>query len=153
MTLIALTSQNRRQVTEHAGRCRNFLVYEVQGDHIGEPRLIELPLGSSLHETAAGQTHPLDAVDVLISASMGDGLRVKLAERGIQACVTDETDPRRALQRYLAGELATQLASPHAHAHHEGHQHPEGHAHAHAHGHGGCGQCRCAHAAGVNHDA
>ena len=149
MTLIALTSQNRRQVTEHAGRCRNFLVYDVQGAHIGEPQLIELPSGSSLHETAAGQTHPLDAVDVLISASMGDGLRVKLAERGIQACVTDETDPRRALQRYLAGELATQLASQQARqpAHHEGHRHPEGH------GHGGCGQCRCAHAAGVDHDA
>jgi predicted Fe-Mo cluster-binding NifX family protein len=149
MTLIALTSQNRRDITEHAGKCRNFLVYEVNGSHIGEPRLIELPLGASLHDTAPGQPHPLDGVDVMISASMGEGLRVKLAQRGIQACLTDETDPQRALQSYLAGELPTLAAVPEAreHAHHHAHHEGHGSADAHEGGHGGCGHCGCAHAA------
>ena len=151
MTLIAVTSQNRREVTEHAGRCRNFLVYEVDGVRIGQPQLIELPLGGSLHDMAPGQAHPLDEVDVLISASMGDGLRVKLAERGILACLTNETEPKIALQRYLAGELPTQ--DPPLQTHPHGHAEDLAQPGRQNSGHGGCGHCHCGHAAGDDHDA
>lgn len=146
MTLIALTSQNRRQITEHAGKCRKFLVYEVNDSQIGEPRLIELPLGGSQHDLAPGQPHPLDEVDILISASMGDGLRVKLARRGIQTILTDEAEPLLALQRYIAGELTPQDIVTHegGRVHHEHHSHGEDEGQ--GEGHGSCGHCGCAHA-------
>lgn len=64
------------------------------GSASASPGLIELPLGDSLHDMAPGQMHPLDEMDALICASMGDGLCVKLAERGILACLTDEPSRR-----------------------------------------------------------
>ena len=101
MTLIALTCQNRRDITEHAGQCRNFLIYAVQGQEVGEPRLLELPLGASFHDLPGDQPHALDGVDLLISASMGDGLRRKLAQRGMRTLITSERNPLHAVQRYL----------------------------------------------------
>jgi predicted Fe-Mo cluster-binding NifX family protein len=150
MTLIALTCQNRREITEHAGQCRNFLIYEAEDGRIGEPRLLELPRGESLHDTAGHQAHALDGVDWLISASMGDGLRHKLAARGVHTLLTTERNPLLAVQRFVAGQLPDE-AVPHQHG--EGHgQPPHEHAHEHrpAHGQGGgCGGggCACQHAA------
>jgi hypothetical protein len=112
MLPIALSSQNRREITAHAGKCRHLLLCEVQGANIGEPRSIELPPGASLHDTTPGQAHPLDGVDVLVCASMGEGLRAKVAERGILACLTEERDPQPAPARYLARELPMALPRP-----------------------------------------
>ncbi len=140
MSLIALTSQNRREITAHAGQCRNFYIYLVEGDHIGAARLLELPAGASLHDAAADQPHALDGVDLLISASMGDGLRRKLASRGIRTLLTSERNPLRAVQRYLAGDLPDEVV-PHDH------DHPHDEAPEHAHAHGGCGGCGCQHKA------
>lgn len=43
MTVIALSCRNRREICEHAGPCRNFLVYRVEGAAIGEPERLALP--------------------------------------------------------------------------------------------------------------
>ena len=72
---IAVTSQNRREITEHAA-------------------------------------HPLDGVDVLIAGGMGSGLQARLARKGIEAVVTPEKDPDRAVSLWLAHSLAQ--AKPHA---------------------------------------
>ena len=141
MTLIALTCQNRRDITLHAGQCRKFLIYPVQGSQIGEPRLLELPIEASLHNSVAGQPHALDGVGCLVSGGMGDGLRRKLAQRGIQTCLTTERDPLVAVQRHLQGTLVDE-GVPHEHEHAHGHAHDEGEAHAQ----GGCGHCHCGHA-------
>lgn len=131
MTVIALTCQNRREITEHAGQCRNFLVYRVEGQEIGPPRLLELPPENSLHHLSGDAPHALDGVDLLISASMGDGLRHKLAQRGVHTLLTSERNPLHAVQRYLQGALPDEAVA-HAHEHRSGQ------------GHGGdCGQCKC----------
>lgn len=141
MTLIALTCQNRIEITPHAGQCRRFLVCAIEGAEIGEPQWLELPPGQSLHDSGQGP-HPLDRVDWLISAGMGDGLRRRLAARGVRTLLTTERDPQRALQRFVAGELpdeGDELA-------HDGRSHATDHDHEHAHhGHGGCGGCGCRH--------
>ncbi|MBZ8139394.1 nitrogen fixation protein [Rubrivivax gelatinosus] len=103
--LVAVAAQNRREVSEHAGRCRRFLLYRVCGTEIGAPELVELEAGESFHDAPAGQPHRLDGVDVLIGASMGGGLVAKLAARGIRAALTDERDPQAAVLRCAAGEL------------------------------------------------
>jgi len=103
--LVAVAAQNRREVSDHAGRCRRFLLYRVRGADIGAPELVELEAGEAFHDAPADAPHRLDGVDVLIGASMGGGLVAKLAARGIRAALSTERDPQAAVERYVAGEL------------------------------------------------
>ena len=99
---IAVTSQNRKTVTEHAGKCRKFWIYETQAGKIVSKELLELPLEQSLHSSTPGDVHPLDSIDILITAGMGTGLRQHLASKGIEAVVTLETNPDLAVEAVLA---------------------------------------------------
>lgn len=108
---IAVTSQNRKTVTEHAGKCRKFWVYDVKQGQVTGKTLLELPIEQSLHESPAGQAHPLDAVDVLITAGIGSGLQQRLQQQGIQSVVTREESPDQAVAVFLAGELDRLAAS------------------------------------------
>ena len=121
---IAVTSQNRRDITEHAGRCRNFWVYDVDDGIILDSTLVELPKESSFHDSSPHEPHPLDGVEVLISGGMGDGLRMRLARRGIEALVTTERDPEHAVKAWLAGCLLPSQPRARSHgADHEAHDH------------------------------
>ena len=102
---IAVTSQNRKTVTEHAGKCRKFWIYDVKRGQVIGKTLLELPIEQSLHESPVGQAHPLDAVDVLITAGIGSGLQQRLQQQGIQSVVTREENPDQAVAVFLAGEL------------------------------------------------
>ncbi len=90
---IAVTSQNRKTVTGHAGKCRKFWVYEIEGKEVKGRNLLELPIEQSFHESHGDAPHPLDDVDVLICGGMGAGLQQRLKQRGIAAAATSETDP------------------------------------------------------------
>lgn len=122
---IAVTSQNRKTITGHAGKCRKFWIYEVAAGGISDKRLLELPLEQSFHESAASQPHPLDDVNVLICGGLGQGLQYRLKQKGIQALATAETDPDKAVADWLLGDLAPLPAEAHHHDHHD-HQHPHG---------------------------
>jgi predicted Fe-Mo cluster-binding NifX family protein len=112
---IAVASQNRRDITEHAGRCRKFWVYQIAEQRIMGKELLELPLEQSFHESSPHDPHPLDEVQVLIAGGMGHGLRRRLEVRGIVGIVTPETDPDRAVAAYLDGSLIVGPSKPHAH--------------------------------------
>jgi predicted Fe-Mo cluster-binding NifX family protein len=112
---VAVTSQNRREVTAHAGRCRNFWIYEVEAGRICGLKFLELPRESSFHDAPSHGPHPLDGIQVLITGGMGDGLRARLARRGIEALVTSETVPERAVQAWLDGHLPR--TEPRSHGH------------------------------------
>ena len=112
---IAVTSQNRRDITEHAGRCRNFWIFDANDGVITHRKLLELPKEQSFHESSMLGPHPLDGIDVLIAGGMGAGLKARLARRGIDALVTAEKDPERAVQAWLAGDLPPVEPRPHAH--------------------------------------
>jgi len=120
---IAVTSQDRNTITAHAGMCRRFWIYAVaDGQQSGAKTLLELSKEQSLHERHGAGPHPLDAVDVLITGGMGSGLADRLAHRGIQALVTSETDPDRAIAAFVAGRLETlaaQCREGHGHHHHD----------------------------------
>ena len=103
---IAVTSQNRRTITEHAGKCRKFWIYDIEENQVAGKTLLELPIEQSFHESSPHEPHPLDAVQVLIAGSMGSGLNHRLAVKGIAALTTSETDPDRAVVAYLDGSLA-----------------------------------------------
>jgi predicted Fe-Mo cluster-binding NifX family protein len=117
---IAITSQNRQEITEHAGKCRKFWIYEISDNKIGEKTLLELPKEQSFHDSSPHDSHPLDDMQVLITGSMSIKLQQRLGNKGITAIVTSEKNPDKAVADYLAGTL--EQLSPHHHSH--SHEHP-----------------------------
>ena len=120
---IAVASQNRHQITEHAGRCRKFWIYETSQDSVTRKELLELPKEQSFHESSPHEPHPLDGVQVLIAGNMGSGLVRRLEAKGINAVITPETDPDKAVAGYLDGSLVVGAPDAHEHAHDEESEH------------------------------
>ena len=115
---IAVASQNRREVTGHAGRCRRFWIFTSSDPELRPSELLELPKEQCFHDLAPAIPAPLEDVDVLIVGGMGNGLSARLARHGIRVVVTDEKDPERAVRLWLAGELPETAAGADCHCHH-----------------------------------
>lgn len=116
---IAVTSQNFRTITPHAGKTRRFLVFEkdpVSGQARELARL-DLPKTMSMHEFE-GVDHPLFEMDYLIAGSGGQGFIRRLADAGVEVVLTSEEDPLSAVQRLIEGKPLAPPA-PHDHAHHQ----------------------------------
>ncbi len=121
---IAVTSQNRREITEHAGRCRKFWIYDIENKQVINKSMLEIPVEQSFHESSPHDPHPLDDIAVLISASMGQGMVNRLASKGIIGMVTSEKDPDAAVIAHLEGRLTTPATGcnhGHGHGHHHHH--------------------------------
>jgi len=114
---IAVTSQNRKSITEHAGRCRKFWVFVVENNKIVDRALLELPKEQAFHESSPHESHPLDDIDVLIAGGLGQGLVMRLARKGITGLVTKESDPEKAVLLYLNGSLESEQPNQHHHGH------------------------------------
>jgi len=114
---IAVTSQNRKTITEHAGRCRKFWVFVTENNKIVDRQLLELPKEQAFHESSPHEHHPLDDIDVLITGGMGQGLVMRLERKGIKGLITKESDPEQAVILYLNGSLDSEQP----HQHHQGH--------------------------------
>ena len=131
---LAVTSQNFRTVTGHAGSTRRFIVYETRdGGGAAETARLDLPREMAFHGFAGGP-HPIDGIDVLVTAGAGDGFVAKLAARGIRVVRSGQCDPALAVQEVLLGRVTPPAPDAHDHAgagDHEG-------------AHEGCG-CRCGH--------
>jgi predicted Fe-Mo cluster-binding NifX family protein len=123
---IAVTSQNRKTITSHAGKCRKFWVYEVENNSVRDKHLLELPISQSFHECDHDAPHPLDGIKLLISGGLGLALQHRLEEKGIVALATAETDPDNAVAAWLSGSLIEQ--APDAH---DVHEYGQGHGHGH----------------------
>jgi hypothetical protein len=76
---------------------------------------LDLPKEMSLHEFN-GTEHPLFDLDVLITASCGNGFMRKLAQHEVTVLQTSETDPLAAVKLLAAGERLP-AAEPHVHDH------------------------------------
>ena len=107
----AITSQNFRTITPHAGKTRRFLLIEAAaGSEPVEIGRLDLTEDMAMHNFT-GSAHPLNEVQVLIAGSAGPGFIARMKERGVIAVTTSETDPRLAVSAYLAGALRP--AAPH----------------------------------------
>jgi len=119
---IAVTSQNFRSITGHAGKSRRFLVFEADGAaQAHEVARIDLPKEMSFHEFHGAGPHPIDGVDAVITASCGAGFARRLAGRGIRVAVTPEQDPLCAVQAFAEGRLPP--VDPRSMAAHDHHHH------------------------------
>lgn len=122
---IAITSQNFRTVTAHAGKARRFIIYDLPGTAPAqEIERLDLPREMCFHEFR-GSRHPIYDVDVLITGGAGAGLAQRLAMQGVHVVVCGETDPLQAILDYRAGTIKPPI--PHDHDH--GHDHEDGHQH------------------------
>jgi predicted Fe-Mo cluster-binding NifX family protein len=101
---IAVTSQNFRTITAHAGKCRRFLILSQnpQGQLVEQSRL-DLPKEMSMHEFK-GLDHPLFQYDVVLTGSAGAGFIRRLNHHRIQVICTSETDPYAAARALLDGK-------------------------------------------------
>lgn len=116
---IAVTSQNRKNITEHAGRCRKFWVFSVEDNAVVDKQLLELPKEQAFHDSSPHAPHPLDYIDILIAGGMGQGLMTRLERRGIKSIVTKEDDPETAILLYLSDSLISEQPHRHCHGHDE----------------------------------
>jgi predicted Fe-Mo cluster-binding NifX family protein len=99
---IAVTSQNFRTVTGHAGRATRFLVYDVQlGADPVEVARLDLPPEQSFHEFGGKGPHPIDGVDVLLSSGFAGHFARLMADRAIGLAATEKDDPVEAVRDYL----------------------------------------------------
>ncbi|ADE11042.1 NifB/NifX family molybdenum-iron cluster-binding protein [Sideroxydans lithotrophicus] len=118
---IAVSSQNFKSVTGHAGKSRRFIIFDI-GAPCDSPEVVwlDLPKEMTFHEFS-GDRHPLDDMDVILTASAGQGFVDKLARRGVQVITCGESEPYKAVRDYLAGTV--KRANPHAHLEQERHEH------------------------------
>ena len=124
---IAVSSQNFRTVTSHAGKARRFIVFDLATPCTPrEVERLDLPRELALHEYR-GLDHPLFAMDAVITGSAGDGFVRRLGARGIEVVLTGETDPLQAVRDYVAGVVKPPL--PHEHENENEHEHTHGQAH------------------------
>ncbi|ACF12525.1 Dinitrogenase iron-molybdenum cofactor biosynthesis protein [Chloroherpeton thalassium ATCC 35110] len=123
--LIAVASQNRKEITGHTGRCHRFWIYEMVDGKIQQKEFLELSKEQSFHYASVHEAHELDRVDVLICGGLGQGLVQKLARKNITVISTMEKDIEKAIADYLSGSLS-QL-SPEEHDHDDDHDHDHHH--------------------------
>jgi predicted Fe-Mo cluster-binding NifX family protein len=113
---VAVTSQNFKTITGHAGKTRRFLVFEIgtAGVPVEVDRL-DLPKAMALHEYH-GDDHPLFGlgVDALVTQGAGQGFMRRLARHGIVVHTTSESDPQLAA-RLIATGAPLPAPLPHEH--------------------------------------
>lgn len=101
--IIAVASEGD-QITEHFGHCRNFNLYEAEGDKITKSESIPNPghkpgfLPNYLHDLG---------VKVIISGGIGGGAVDIFCERGIEVIAGARGDAKEAAQAYLDGTLVS----------------------------------------------
>jgi predicted Fe-Mo cluster-binding NifX family protein len=118
---IAVTSQNLRTITGHAGKTRRFLIYEAGAD--GNPTEVDrldLPMELSLHDYH-GDDHPLFelGLSAIVTQGAGHGFVQRMARHGIQVHTTSASDPLQAVTAILGGQPLPG-AAPHSHDHGQG---------------------------------
>lgn len=113
MRIAVAVSGDFDKVAGHAGRARRWLIYDVAADgSYDPPERIETSSDEVFHYHEDGKQHFLDTVDALLAQSAGEGFLNRMRSRGVDAVMTGETDPARAVADYLAQSLAPAKPRP-----------------------------------------
>ena len=117
-TIVAVASQNKKVVFEHAGKCRNFIIYTINDTIIESKKLLELSkeetLHNSIHLGNSNNKNSLFDVDILLTRGIGNGLVQKLATHSVACYKIEETDPDTAINKLINGIL--EAVSPISHS-------------------------------------
>ncbi len=147
-TTVAITSQNKKTVTKHAGKCLNFLIYTIEDDKITNKKVIELQADEILKNTIQ-EDRKIDSnnwlfdVNILLTGSMGNSAKEYFARQNVAAFIIKEKDPEITIEKLIDGTLEAFIPTEqqgngrgNCNNHHHNHHH-EGGCH-HNHGEGGC---------------
>lgn len=105
-TLVAVTSQNKKTISEHAGKCRNFFIYTIDNNTIVNKKIVEFSKEETLHNIFQNENKSiLLDVDILLTRSIGNGAILKLAKQNVACYKIDETDPDIAIEKLINGTL------------------------------------------------
>lgn len=98
---IAVTSQNFKTVTNHAGKCRKFIIFDVdENGSIQEVDRLSLPQELSF-SNFCGDIHPLEGVHALLSLSFGTGFLEKARKRNIIASIAQTNHIEDAIRDFV----------------------------------------------------
>ncbi|UMB61135.1 hypothetical protein MHL31_02770 [Lutibacter sp. A80] len=105
--IVAVTFQNKKSIFNHTGKCRNYLIYTINGAVIEHKRLLELSRDETLRNFFQNESnkHVLLECDILLTRGIGSGATEKLAKYGVACYKIDETDPDIAIQKLINGTL------------------------------------------------
>lgn len=115
---IAITSQNFKTITGHAGQTRRFVIYEANDSgNVLEVERLDLPPELTIHNYH-GKDHPLFTMNLqaLITQSAGQGFMQRLAQHGINVHLTSESDPTIAVSSIALGKSLPAADTEHQHA-------------------------------------
>ncbi|NLP59051.1 NifB/NifX family molybdenum-iron cluster-binding protein [Lutibacter sp. B1] len=105
-TLVAITAQNKKTISEHAGKCRNFFIYTIDNNTIVNKKIVEFSKEETLHNIFQNENKSiLLDVDILLTRSIGNGAILKLAKQNVACYKIDETDPDIAIKKLINGTL------------------------------------------------
>ena len=116
---IAIASDDQKTIAAHTGRCRGFVVFEVEGEQATRREYRENKFTGHAHGQCGGETHETHAghhshgslIDALgdccavVTRGMGPRLVTDLAAQGIDAYVCDGDDVEQAAAEFSAGRL------------------------------------------------
>jgi predicted Fe-Mo cluster-binding NifX family protein len=115
---IAIPSMDGSTISQHFGRCKTFLIFELEGGRIAGRELRENGQGCGGHsheeggashqgDTHGGFVRLLSDCQVVIAKGIGGGAMQALRGAGIRvALVQDDCSPEEALLRLAGGGLS-----------------------------------------------
>lgn len=110
---IAVASSDFTKVSGHAGRARKWLLFQVAEDGaISPPSTLELEADMVFHYVEDDRPHPLDQFNAVLALSAGEGFLKHMEKRGVDAVLTAESDPAKAVADYLAKTLSPPKPRP-----------------------------------------
>jgi predicted Fe-Mo cluster-binding NifX family protein len=110
---IAVCSKDFKSVSGHAGQARNWLLFQLyETGAVEEVKEISLTRAQTFHHFKDVGPHPLDGISALIAISAGESFLTRMRKGGIDAMMTAESDPEKAVGDYLKQQLSPPKPRP-----------------------------------------
>ena len=110
MKIAVACTSDFTKTTGHAGRAKRWLLFDT--DASPTPEQIQLSSDEVFHYFEGESDHPLRQANAIIAQSAGEGFLNKMKARGVDAVMTAETDPIKAVEDYLAQQLSPPKPRP-----------------------------------------
>lgn len=109
---IAVASRDGKSVAGHIGKCPDWIIYDVAINEenksepvVSEVKRVTLPKELIFHHFKDDRVHPLGECHAVIGASAGESFVNKMRSRGIEAVLTAERTPEKAVSDYVCNTL------------------------------------------------